>query len=156
MEYNELPEDLQEEVHALKHGCVTIESNVECALEQAGCLEEFKNAVDGFMDDIISEAQGVRASLGTEKESTTTVRKDATSAFEEGQTIAYPLCTIDKEDIRESAANLGLKIEVCDFEEIIKRLCLRIADTFGDVWGDTIDEEVEFVVNNRISKEIMK
>lgn len=156
MDFEELSEDLQEEVRALKHGSATIESDVECALESAESMEEFRLQVSDCMDELISEAQGVRMTLGTVRENATVIRAEATSAFRDERPTAYPLCTLDKGDITESAANLGLRIEECDFEEIIKRLCLRISDTFGDVWGDVIDEEVEFVVNNRIAKEVIK
>ena len=67
-------------------------------------------------------------------------------------TVIHPLWTLDKDDIRESAARLGIQIEESDFEQVVKSMRARIADTIGDAWDETLDEEVEFVVNNRIAK----
>ncbi len=70
--------------------------------------------------------------------------------------VTCPLWVLDRDDIIESATCLGLHMEEDDFDEVIKRMRARIADTIGDAWDETLDEEVEFVVNNRIAKEVMK
>lgn len=69
-------------------------------------------------------------------------------------TVVYPLWTLDKEEIRESAARLGIQIEENDFGEVIKNMRTRIADTFGDAWDEMLDQEVEFAVNNRIAEKM--
>ncbi len=69
MKFEELPEDMQEQIDALKHGALTIQSDVLDALESTESLEEFQLQVDNCMDEIISEAQGVRETLGTGKRS---------------------------------------------------------------------------------------
>ncbi len=70
--------------------------------------------------------------------------------------IIYPMWILDRDDIIESAKRLGVQIEENDFNEIIKAMRARIADTIGDAWNETLDEGVEFVVNNRIVKEAIK
>ncbi len=69
MKYEELPENIREQIDALKHGALTIQADVLDALESTGRLEEFQLQVDNCMDEIISEAQGVRMTLGTGKRS---------------------------------------------------------------------------------------
>ncbi len=69
MKYEELPEDTQKQIDELKHYAQTIQSDVLDALESAESLEEFRSQVDNCMDEIISEAQGVRMTLGTGKRS---------------------------------------------------------------------------------------
>ncbi len=69
MDFEELPEDIQEQINMLKHGAQTIQSDVWDALESAKDLKEFQLQVDNCMDEIISEAQGVCMTLGTGKES---------------------------------------------------------------------------------------
>jgi hypothetical protein len=69
MEYEKLPENIREKIDALKRGALTIQADVLDALESAGGLEEFQLQVDNCMDEIISEAQGVRMTLGTGKRS---------------------------------------------------------------------------------------
>ncbi len=69
MKYEELPENMQKQIDELKHYAQTIGSDVSDALESAESLEEFRSQVDSSMDEIISEAQGVREVLGTGKRS---------------------------------------------------------------------------------------
>ena len=59
MELEELPEEMQEEIVALKHGSNTIECDVTDALEQAENISEFKETVRTRMKDLIGEAQGI-------------------------------------------------------------------------------------------------
>ncbi len=56
MEIEELPEEMQEEIVALKHGSYTIECDVNDALEQAENISEFKETVRTRMKDLIGEA----------------------------------------------------------------------------------------------------
>lgn len=67
MEYEKLPENIREEVDALKYGALTIQADVLDALESAESLEEFRSQVDSSMDEIIGEAQKVREVLGRGK-----------------------------------------------------------------------------------------
>ncbi len=59
MDIEGLPEDLQDEYLALKHGAYTIECEVTDALEQAKDLPAFKEAIRTKMQDLIGEAQGI-------------------------------------------------------------------------------------------------
>ncbi len=74
MDFEELPEDIQEQINMLKHGAQTIQSDVWDALESAKDLKEFQLQVDNCMDELISEAQGVRMTLGTGKRSNNQVQ----------------------------------------------------------------------------------
>lgn len=67
MRLDELPEDLQEQVLALRHLGQTIQLDVWDALESAESIDEFRLQVDNCMDEIISEAQGVRMTLGSQR-----------------------------------------------------------------------------------------
>ncbi len=58
MNINELPEEMQEGVNALKHGSYTIECEVKEALEEAGNIQEFEEAVRTKMTVEIAEACG--------------------------------------------------------------------------------------------------
>ena len=73
MDFEELPEDIQEQINMLKHGAQTIQSAVWDTLESAKDLKEFQLQVDNCMDEIISESQGVRMTLGTGKERARTI-----------------------------------------------------------------------------------
>lgn len=64
MKIEDLPEELKEEVEALKHGSATIECDVNDALESAENLDDFKARVSNSMDDLIGEAQQVKTELG--------------------------------------------------------------------------------------------
>ncbi len=59
MELEELPEEMQEEIIALKHGSNTIECDVTDALEQAENISDFKETVRTRMKDLIGEAHGI-------------------------------------------------------------------------------------------------
>lgn len=59
MELEELPEERQEEIVALKHGSNTIECDVNDALEQAEDISDFKETVRIRMKDLIGEAQEI-------------------------------------------------------------------------------------------------
>ncbi len=63
MDIEGLPEDLQDEYLALKHGAYTIECDVTDALEQAEDLPTFKEVVMTRMQDLINEAQGIIAAF---------------------------------------------------------------------------------------------
>jgi hypothetical protein len=69
MNFKDLPEDLQEQIDMLKHGALTIQADVWDALESTESIEEFRLQVDNCMDELISEAQGVRMTLGTQRRS---------------------------------------------------------------------------------------
>ncbi len=56
--------------------------------------------------------------------------------------IIYPMWILDRDDIIESAKRLGVQIEENDFNEIIKAMRARIADTIGDAWDEVLDQEV--------------
>ncbi len=56
MKLEDLPEEMQEEIVALKHGSNTIEFDIMDALEDAKNLSEFKETVRTRMKDLIGEA----------------------------------------------------------------------------------------------------
>lgn len=56
--------------------------------------------------------------------------------------IIYPMWILDRDDINESAKRLGAQVEEDDFNEIIKAMRARIADTIGDAWDEVLDQEV--------------
>jgi len=56
--------------------------------------------------------------------------------------IIYPMWILDRDDIIESAKRLGVQIEEADFNEIVKAMRARIADTIGDAWDEILDQEV--------------
>jgi hypothetical protein len=59
LKLEDLPEEMQEEIVALKHGAYTIECDVNDALEQAENISDFKETVRIRMKDLIGEAQGI-------------------------------------------------------------------------------------------------
>ena len=61
MKLEELPEEIQEEIVALKHGSNTIECDVMDAHEDATNISDFKETVMTRMKDLIGEAQGAIA-----------------------------------------------------------------------------------------------
>lgn len=63
-----------------------------------------------------------------------------------------PMWVLNKNDIIESAERISAQISDVDLNKIAERMALRIANIVGDDWGEALDEEVEFVVNNRLSK----
>lgn len=63
MEFEELPEDTQEEIRALKHGAYTIECDVKDALEEAKNVQDFGETVKTRMMDLIGEARSAIASF---------------------------------------------------------------------------------------------
>lgn len=58
MKLNELPEEMQEGVNALKHGSYTIECEVKEALDESENVEDFGEAVRSKMTVEIAEACG--------------------------------------------------------------------------------------------------
>lgn len=67
MDLEDLPEELQEMVEGLKHGSNTIECDVIDALENAETLIEFKENALNSINDLISEAEGIKEQLQGEK-----------------------------------------------------------------------------------------
>jgi hypothetical protein len=70
--------------------------------------------------------------------------------------VTYPLWVLDRKEITDSAARLGLSLNDVDYNDIVESITTRVTDIFDDGWEETVDEEVEFVVNNRIAKEVIK
>jgi hypothetical protein len=63
MNYKELPSHLQEFVSNLKYGSLTVEADVNDALEQAKDLAEFKDLANTSMDELIGEANVAKEQL---------------------------------------------------------------------------------------------
>jgi hypothetical protein len=68
MKLEDLPEEMQEEIVALKHGSNTIECDVMDALEDAKNLSDFKETVRNRMKDLMGEARGAIASFCDDSE----------------------------------------------------------------------------------------
>lgn len=67
MNIEDLPADMQEEINMLKHGSLTIQTDIEEALNEAEDLEHLKDIVDSKMQALIEEAQSMRTTLGAGK-----------------------------------------------------------------------------------------
>ena len=55
MKIDDLPEDMQENIVALKHGSATIEADVFQALDEAGDLKQFRESVKTAMNKLKGE-----------------------------------------------------------------------------------------------------
>lgn len=59
MDFEKLPQDFQEEVTALKHGSLTIQEDVNQALDEATDLPDFVSSVYSRMESLTNEATEV-------------------------------------------------------------------------------------------------
>jgi hypothetical protein len=73
MKLEDLPEEMQEEIVALKHGSKTIEVDITDALDDAKNLSEFKEIVSNRMKDLIGEALDAMANFCNDPENPDTV-----------------------------------------------------------------------------------
>jgi len=64
MKIEDLPGEIQDSIANLKHGSLSIEADINEAVEQADNPKEFKDIVDDLMDRIIEEARDRRGELG--------------------------------------------------------------------------------------------
>jgi hypothetical protein len=63
MKIEDLPEDLREIVEGLRHGSLTIQCDIDDALENAENLQDFKERASGAMDDLMNEAGAIKKSI---------------------------------------------------------------------------------------------
>lgn len=65
MNYEDLPAAMREQIAMLKHGSLTIEADINDAVDRAITVEEFQEMVDDLMDRLIDEAREMRSQLGS-------------------------------------------------------------------------------------------
>ena len=59
MEINDIPTDLQSEVYSLKHGSLTIQCDVDDAIDQAENWKDAQETIEARMDALIGEAKAI-------------------------------------------------------------------------------------------------
>ncbi len=74
MELGDLPDEMQEVFHALRHGSYTIECDIGDALEGARNVQEFGESVKGKMRDLMNEARQVIDDFCGEEDVVFTIR----------------------------------------------------------------------------------
>ena len=65
MKYEDFSEDDRHQIGMLHYGSLTIEAEVNDAMEQAEDLNDFQERVDTLMDKLINEAKTVKGLLGS-------------------------------------------------------------------------------------------